>query len=92
MQVQYSSARRSSSEEKVTLEGSGHDVGRSGVTLDPVRSPALVGVQGSSEDGTGELTCCARFVLKNKVISGHETKREEVALHWSPEKKKEEGN
>lgn len=66
MQVQYSSARRSSSEEKVTLEGSGHDVCISGVTLDPVRSPALVGVQGSSEDGRGELTCCARFVLKNK--------------------------
>ncbi len=66
MQVQYSSARRSSSKEKVTLDGSGQGVCRSGVTLDPGLSPDLVGVQGSREDGRGEPTCWARFVLKTR--------------------------
>lgn len=65
MQVQYSSARRSSSKEKVTLDGSGQGVCTSGVTLDPVLSPDFVGVQGSREDGKGApTTCWARFVLK----------------------------
>ena len=66
MQVQYSSAKRSSSEEKVTLEGSGLDVCWSGVTLDPILNPALVGVQGSREEGKGDTTCWARFDLKIK--------------------------
>lgn len=63
MQVQYSSASRSSSREKVTLDGSGQGVCRSGVTLDSVLTPDLVGVQGSREDGRGELTSWARFVF-----------------------------
>lgn len=66
MQVQYSAARRSSSKEKVTLDGSGQGVCRSGVTLDPILSPDLVGVQGSREGGRGQLTCWARFVLKTR--------------------------
>lgn len=57
MQVQYNSARRSSSREKVTLDGSGYAVCGSGVTLDPVLIPILVGVQGSREDGNRGPTC-----------------------------------
>lgn len=51
MQVLYSSTKRSSSKEKVTLDGSGQVVCCSGVTLDPVLSTVLVGVHGSKEDG-----------------------------------------
>lgn len=66
MQVQYSFAKRSSSEEKVTLHGSGQGICRSGVSLDPVLSPDFVGVQGSRGGGRGEPTCWARFVLKTR--------------------------
>lgn len=72
MQVQYSSAKRSRSKEKVTFDGSGQVVCRSGVTLDPVLRPVLVGVQGSRVDGRGEPTCWARFVfslLSNSLSS-----------------------
>lgn len=68
MQVQYSSARRSSSKEKVTLDGSGQGVCTSGVTLDPVLRPDFVGVQASTVDGRGEVTCWARFVLKTRNV------------------------
>lgn len=64
MQVQYNSANRSSSKQKVTFDGSGLGVCSSGVTLDPALSPDLVGVQGSREEGRREPTCWARFVLK----------------------------
>lgn len=63
MQVQYSSARRSSSKQKVTLDGSGYGVWGSGVTLDDVLSSDFVGVQGSKSDGRGEPSCWARFFL-----------------------------
>lgn len=66
MHVQYSSARKSSSKENVTLDGSGQGVCTSGVTLDPVLSPDFVGVQGSREGDRGEPTCWARFVLKTR--------------------------
>lgn len=74
MQVQYSSARISNSEEKVTFDGSGHGVCRSGVTLDPILSPDLVGVQGSKEGDRGEQTCWARLDLKRHKVhrQGHE--------------------
>lgn len=66
MQVQYSSASRSSSEEKVTFDGSGQGVCTSGVTLVAIVTPDFVGVHGSGEGDKGELACWARFVLKNK--------------------------
>lgn len=68
MQVQYSSASRSSSEEKVTFDGSGQGVCTSGVTLVPIVTPDFVGVHGSGEGVKGELTCWARFVLENSGI------------------------
>lgn len=69
MQVQYSSARRSNSKVKVTLDGSGQAICTSGVTFDPVQRPDLVGVQASREDGGGEPTCWARLVLKTRNSS-----------------------
>lgn len=64
MHVEYSSARRSSSEEKVTFDGSGQGVCTSGVTFVPVLTPDFVGVHRSGQGGKGELTCWARFVLQ----------------------------
>lgn len=69
MQVQYSSASRSSSEEKVTLDGSGQGVCVSGVTLVPILTPDSVGVHWSKEGGKGELVCWARFVLTKQETS-----------------------
>lgn len=57
MQVQYSSASRSSSEEKVTLDSSGQGVCASGVTFVPSLTPDFVGVHWSREGGKGELVC-----------------------------------
>lgn len=69
MQVQYSSASRSSSEEKVTLDGSGQGVCTSGVTFVPILTPDFVGVHWSREGGKGELVCWARFVLTKQKTS-----------------------
>lgn len=69
MQVQYSSASRSSSEEKVTLDGSGQGVCASGVTFIPILTPDFVGVHWSREGGKGELVCWARFVLTKQKTS-----------------------
>lgn len=67
MHVEYSSARRSSSEEKVTFDGSGLGVCTSGVTFVPVLTPGFVGVHRSGQGGKGELTCWARFVLQKQT-------------------------
>lgn len=80
MQVQYSSARRSSSNEKVTLDGSGQGVCISGVSLHPVLSPDFVGVQGSRAGGRGEPTCWARFVLKIRklLVTEHQQRKADI--------------
>ena len=71
MQVQYTSASRSSSAIMVTLEGSGHTTRASGVTFDPILGITdLVGVAESTESFRGELTTCARLFLENPETPG----------------------
>lgn len=64
MQVQYSSANRSSSDFCVTLLGSGQGDWGSGVTFDPCLCTVLVGVQMTGVVFSGELVCWASLDLE----------------------------
>lgn len=64
MQVQYSSAKRSSSDFWVTLSGSGQGDWGSGVTFDSCLCIVLVGVQMAGVVFSGELVCWASLDLE----------------------------